>query len=244
MADYNLSVIISGTVKGLQNAVDQAIKITGNLGGTLQNVGGKMKAFGQQGLVQSAVITAGFTKMVEGSKEFESNMRKATVLTNGNYDQLKQSALEMAKSSVYSTGEVANAMAELGAKGFDMNQTIQATPGILAAAAASGEDLALVSETISSALNAFHLKAEDSNHVADVLAQTANLTAAGVEDLGYAFKYAAPSASALGISMEELATATGIMVDQGMKGQQAGTTLRQAFVSLAKPTSEAKRLME
>ena len=73
---------------------------------------------------------------------------------------------------------------------------------------------------------------------------SANKTAAGVEDLSYALKYAGPSASALGISIEELTAATGFMVDAGMAGGQAGTTLRMAFSRLVDPTDEAAMKME
>ncbi len=76
------------------------------------------------------------------------------------YNDVKKSVLSMAKDSVYSTTEVANAFAELGAKGFDSAQATKALPGVLSAAAASGEDLAMVSDTVSSALNAFGMEAE------------------------------------------------------------------------------------
>ncbi|CEH28862.1 Uncharacterized protein BN1090_A2_01286 [Aneurinibacillus migulanus] len=55
----------------------------------------------------------------------------------------------------------------------------------------------------------------------------------------YAFKYAAPVAKQLGISLEELAAATGIMSNSGIKGEQAGTSLRAALLRLADPPKAA-----
>lgn len=147
---------------------------------------------------------------------------------------------------MYSTGQVAQAYAELGAKGFDAAKATAALPGVLVAAAASGEDLGLVADTVTSALNAFGLEADRSGHVADVLAQAANQSAAGVLDMQYAFKYAAGPAAQLGISMEELAASVGIMSDNGIRGETAGTALRASLLRLVKPpkaaANELKRL--
>ena len=76
-----------------------------------------------------------------------------------------------------------------------------------------------------------------------LLAQSANQSAAGVSDLQYAFKYAAPLASSLGISMEELAAATGVMTDAGLEGSQAGTTLRASSVGLDIETNIARKVV-
>lgn len=150
----------------------------------------------------------------------------------------------MAKTSVYSTREVAAAYAELGAKGFEAVQATDALPGVLSAAAASGEDLGMVADTITSALNAFSMEAKDSGHVADVLAQAANATAAGVYDMQYAFKYAAGPAAQLGIGMEELAASVGIMSNAGIKGETAGTALRSAMLRLVKPPKVAANMLK
>lgn len=121
-------------------------------------------------------------------------MRKAGAIagaTGSDFQKMRDSALELGASTTQTSSQVAEAMTELAAKGFDANQVIAAMPGIIAAAEASGEDLALTSDTITSALNAFNMKASESGRVADVLAMTANKSAAGMTSLQYAFKYAA-----------------------------------------------------
>ncbi|WP_425272983.1 phage tail tape measure protein [Parageobacillus thermantarcticus] len=185
-----------------------------------------------------------FYRMIEGARDFEKEARRAAVLTQGSYDDVSKAILDMAKNSVYTTAEVAAAFAELGAKGFDAAQATEALPGILSAAAASGEDLGLVADTITSALNSFRLEASESSRVADVLAQAANQSAAGVLDMQYAFKYAAGPAAQLGYEIEDLAAAVGIMVDAGLSGEQAGTTLRAALLRLVDPPKEAKRQLD
>lgn len=184
---------------------------------------------------------------VKKAADFESQMAKAGAVAGASGDDLeamKQAALELGASTSLSSSQVAQAMTEMAAKGYTAQQIIAAMPGVISAAEASGEDLALVADTTASALNAFGLEASDATRVADVLAKSANTSAAGVSDLQYAFKYAAPVANSLGISMEELAAATGIMANSGMKGEMAGTTLRSALLSLTDPSKEAKKTMD
>ncbi len=214
-----------------------------NVGNGVQNMGRRVQSVGQSMTTAfgPAAAASGFFlgKMIQDAREFESQTRRAAVLTGGSYNQVKSDILEMAKTSVYSTSQVAAAFAEMGAKGFDAAQSTDALPGVLSAAAASGEDLGLVADTITSALNAFGMEASKSGHVADVLAQAANQSAAGVIDLQYAFKYASGPAAQLGISMEELAASVGIMADNGIRGESAGTALRASLLRLVKPPKAA-----
>ncbi|PEF71662.1 phage tail tape measure protein [Bacillus cereus] len=218
-----------------------------NVGGRVQEVGHRVQQAGQtmQNAFAPAAAASGFFlgKMINDAREFESQTRKAAVLTGGSYNQVKKDILDMAKTSVYSTSQVAAAYAEMGAKGFNAAQSTAALPGVLSAAAASGEDLGLVADTVTSALNAFGLEASQSGKVADILAQGANQSAASVLDMNYAFKYAAGPAHSLGISMEELAASVGIMVDAGSTGESAGTALRASMLRLVKPPKEAAKAL-
>lgn len=221
-----------------------------NVSNGVQNMGHRVQSVGQSMTMAfaPAATASGFFlgRMVKDAMNFESETRRAAMLTGGSYNKVKKDILEMATTSVYSTGQVAQAYAELGAKGFDAAKATAALPGVLVAAAASGEDLGLVADTVTSALNAFGLEADRSGHVADVLAQAANQSAAGVYDMQYAFKYAAGPAAQLGISMEELAASVGIMSDNGIRGETAGTALRASLLRLVKPpkaaANELKRL--
>ncbi|MGN4944575.1 phage tail tape measure protein [Bacillus cereus group sp. MYBK104-1] len=229
----------SGWRTRFQEVGNQAVE----MGRRVQQTGQTMQnAFGPA----AAASAFALGNMIKNSREFESQTRKAAVLTAGDYGQVKTAILDMAKDSVYSTGQVAAAFAEMGAKGFDSAQATAALPGVLSAAAASGEDLGMVADTITSALNSFGMEASQSTHVADVLATAANATAAGVGDMQYAFKYAAGPAAQLGISMEELAASVGIMSNAGIKGETAGTALRASLLRLVKPpkaaANELKRL--
>lgn len=193
-----------------------------------------------------AATTAAVSSLNTAS-DFEAQMAKVgakTEATRSEMAALNKEALKLGASSSLSASQVAVAMDELGAKGFDATKIIAAMPGLIAATEASGEDLALVSDVVTSAINAYGMEASEASRVADVMAMSANKTAAGVGDLGYSFKYAAPVANTLGIKLEELAASTGILVDKGLAGEQAGTALRMALVRLSKPPTEAKKALK
>ena len=243
------------TISDLSDKASKALESVGksaeSIGSGLQSAGDNLSSLGGKiTAVETAaagLATAGLKKAADSAIDFDTQMRKVGAIsgsTDEELQSLRESALELGASTSLSSSEVAEAMTEMAAKGSDANQIIADMPGIISAAEASGEDLSLVADTVSNAMNAFGDSAGDATHVADVLAQSANQSAAGVSDLQYAFKYAAPLASSLGISMEELAAATGVMTDAGLEGSQAGTTLRAMFVSMSKPTDEAREAME
>lgn len=216
------------------------------MGESFQGVGQRMQQVGteiaQPFSVAATAIGGALAFAVKKSMDFGAQMSRVGAIagaTGGDLEELRKNALELGASTSKSAMEVAQGMEMMAAKGYETNQIIAAMPGVIAAAEASGEDMALVADTVSSALNAFQLNASQSTHVADVLAMAANKSAAGILDMQYAFKYAAPVAKQLGISLEELAAATGIMSNSGIKGEQAGTSLRAALLRLADPPKAA-----
>ncbi|PYI54502.1 phage tail tape measure protein [Paenibacillus flagellatus] len=214
-------------------------KTFGKLGRQLQQVGTQIGA----GFTAAGVaVAAGLGTAVSTAMDFDAQMSRVGAIAGGTAAELeamRQTALELGASTSKSASEVAVGMELMATKGYEASEVMAAMPGVIAAAEASGEDMALVADTVASALNAFQMKAADASRVADILAMSANTSAAGIQDLQYSFKYAAPVANALGISMEQLAAATGIMADSGMKGEQAGTTLRAALLRLTDPPKEA-----
>lgn len=218
------------------------------ISGTLQsgfNTGKAVAGIAAIGTVTAVAATA--MSSLNTASDFQAQMAKVGAKTEATKEEMKalnQEALRLGASSSLSASQVAVAMDELGAKGFDATKIISAMPGLIAATEASGEDLALVSNVVTSAINAYGMKATEATRVADVMAMSANKTAAGVGDLGYAFKYAAPVANTLGIKLEELAAATGLLVDKGLAGEQAGTALRMSLIRLSKPPAEAEAALK
>lgn len=62
--------------------------------------------------------------------------------------------------------------------------------------------------------------------------------------MGATFKYVAPLAGTLGYSIEDTAVAIGLMANAGIKGEQAGTSLRATLTRLAKPPKDAQTALD
>ncbi|KIO60241.1 hypothetical protein B4065_0167 [Caldibacillus thermoamylovorans] len=228
--------------RGMQNARNEMQKT----GQSAKKVSTDFDAMQGAVLAVAGGIAGGIGLAAKKAIDFENQMSRVKAISGANtqeFKALEQAALDLGAQTSKSASEVAVAFEDMAARGFDANQIIAAMPGIISAAEASGSDLALTTDVVTAALNSFKLEASEANRIADIMAVTANESAASVEDLGYAFKYAAPIAKQLGISIEELAAATGIMVDAGLEGSQAGTTLRQALLRLVDPTDEAQEAL-
>lgn len=116
--------------------------------------------------------------------------------------------------------------------------------GVLDATAASGESLGSVATIVADAITGFGLSAKDSARVADLMTQAANSGTIGVSDLGESYKYVAPLAQSMGLSIEDVTTALSAMSMAGIKGSQAGTSLRTVLANMAKPSSTVASAMD
>ena len=185
--------------------------------------------------------------LVTTYNDFETGMsgvRALTGATNEEFTLLKETAKELGADTAFSASEAAVGMQNLASAGFTTNEIVSAMPGMLDLAASSGTDLATASDIAATTLRGFGLEASQAAHVADVLAEAAARTNAEVADTGEAMKYIAPVAHAMGMSLEEVAASVGVLSDAGIKGSQAGTTLRSALSRLSKPTSDMQKVMK
>jgi TP901 family phage tail tape measure protein len=173
--------------------------------------------------------------------EFESEMARVQAVTGASgkeMDQLRKLAIKLGADTKFSAGEAAEAMYELASAGFNVQQTSRALPGTLSLAAASGIELAAAAEISSNALRGFGLQTSQSTHVADVLAKSVNSSSVEMDDLQLSLKYIGPVAKATGETFEQMIAAVSLMGNAGIKGEQAGTTLRAGLIRLVKPTKQ------
>lgn len=210
-------------------------------GSIMKNVGSTMTKW-----VTLPLVGVGTAAMKVGN-EFESQMSRVQAISGATGDQLQMltdQAMDLGASTSFSAKEAALGMEQLASAGFTVEEIYAAMPGLLDLAASSGADLATASEIAASAVRGFGLEAADTSYVADLFAEAAARTNAQVEDMGQAMKYIAPVAHAMGLEIDETAAAVGILSDAGIKGSQAGTTLRGALTRLTKPTKDATAVME
>lgn len=235
-------------ISAAQQKNNQAISQTkAQLGGVI----GTVAALG-------AAIYAG---PVKKTQEFEAQMSNVKALIASSYggdtaklseDMGKLNALakQMGATTKFTAAEAGKAFEYMGMAGWKADQMISGLPGIMNLAAASGEDLALVSDILTDSMTALGIDVEgttngiaNATHFANVLAATATSSNTNVSGLGEAFKYAATTAGTLGYSAEDLSIALGLMANSGVKGSQAGNSLKTALSRMAAPTKEIQNAM-
>ena len=198
------------------------------------------------GTIQNAIAAAGiatalkeiadaYLECVGLAGDFEEAMSNVEALSQANTQEmaaLSAQAKELGATTKFTAQEAGNAMGYMAMAGWDANDMLQGMDGVLQLAAASGEDLAMVSDIVTDSLSAFGLTAKDTAHFSDVLAAAATNSNTNVAIMGETFKMSASVAGALGYSIEDVAVAMGLMANSGVKGSIAGTALRNTFNGL------------
>ena len=128
--------------------------------------------------------------------------------------------------------------------GWKTQDMMDGLPGILSLAAAGGTDLATTSDIVTDGLTGMGLSAKDTQGFVDIMAATCSNANTSIELMGETLKYAGPVAGSLGIEMEDLSLAIGLMGNAGIKGSQAGTALRGGLTNLVKPSNDAAKAIE
>lgn len=192
--------------------------------------------------VASGALTAFAGYSVKAGSSFETGMSEVEAISGATGEQIEElatKAKEMGATTKFSATESAAALKYMAMAGWSTEDMLGGLEGIMNLAAASGEDLASVSDIVTDALTAFGLQASDSSHFADVLAKAASNSNTNVGLMGATFQYVAPLAGALGYSIEDTAVAIGLMANAGIKGEKAGTALRTMFTRLSDPPADA-----
>lgn len=235
-----LRVVISGDSSSLSRAFQRAGRSAGDfegkIQGTVTRVGSALRhlsvgAVGAAGLGIGALVKAGV--------DYEQQMARVKGVTSATGAQMQTLgglAKKLGAETKFSAGEAAQAMYELGSAGFTVNDMAKVLPATLTLAAASGIELKDAAEIASNALNGFGLSSDRMGHVADVLAQTVNRTSTEMSDLQLSLKYIGPIAKLTGQDFETMLAAVGELGNAGIKGEQAGTTIRGGLIRLTKPT--------
>lgn len=229
-----------------ENSRTALVKI-GESGATMEQVGDKISGAGKKLLPLTAGITALGTMAVKTTADFDATMSKVSAVsgaTGEDLDVLRAKAREMGSQTKFSASEAGEALNFMAMAGWKTEDMLGGIDGIMNLAAASGEELATTSDIVTDALTALGMSADESAHFADILAAVSSNANTNVSLMGESFKYVAPVAGAMGANAEDLSIALGLMANSGIKGSQAGNSLKNALVNLVKPTEQQTAAME
>ena len=233
----------------------QKIAATGE---KLKTVGDNISSAGQKLLPVTAGVTALGTAAVSTAANFESSMsqvqatmgitKDAMSTVNGEsvntMDTLSALAKKMGSETAFSASECAEALNYLALAGYDTQQMCDTLPTVLNLAAAGGIDLAAASDMVTDAMSALGMGVDEAGTMVDQMTKTASTTNTSVAQLGEGILTIGATAKTVKGGTAELNTALGILANNGIKGAEGGTHLRNVILSLQNPTDKAAACME
>ena len=237
--EMEIAIKIAGKVESsFKSALSQATKGLGTITKTVASA----TAAAAVGAMGIAAINTG--------REFEGAMSQvaATMLIDKTtaegqkaFETLENAARECGASTAFSATEAAKALNYLALAGYDADKAATALPTVLKLAGAGAMDLAAASDMVTDSMSALGIEATEANltQFSDQLAQTASKANTSVAQLGEAILTVGGTAKGLAGGTTELNTALGILADNGLKGAEGGTHLRNIILSLQNPTDKA-----
>lgn len=266
--------IMSGNNKFLKSMLTGFQKAGSGIGKALSGFGGKLQGMTSGipviGKALSAIpaaavgavaalglIVVGIIAVVKAIKaiaaatrsfiEFETaikGVQKVTLASSSEMNRLSAAAMAAGEASIFTVKEAAEAQKFLAMAGLSVDQVMKALPGTLQLAAAGEMDLATAADLATNIMSSNALKVKDLTRVNDVLAYTAANANTSVVELGGGLANIGPFGRLAGLGIEELSSWLGTLANQGLKGAEAGTMVRNAIMDLQNPTAKMITAME
>ena len=198
----------------------------------------------------AATITAGLSAAaIKVGSGFMATMSQGAgtmgiTSATAEFETLSAAAKEMGESTKFSASQAGEALNYLALAGYDAGKAVSALPTVLNVAAAGGMELAAASDMITDAMSALGLETSQMADFSDKLAVTAQKSNTSVSQLGEAILTVGGTAKMLSGGVTEMNTALGILADNGIKGSEGGTALRNVILSLSAPTDTAAAALD
>lgn len=197
----------------------------------------------KRGVEMSTSLQASFVKTknlivqsnTEGTKEINHNLAK-----------MKENAKAYSKEYGVSQQKIADGYQDLIKRGYSSAQAVGAMKTLVKGAIATGDDFNDVTAVSTQTLESFGLRADSTAKMAkntakvvNEMAYAADMTATDFQSLGKGMEYVGNTAHQAGFSISETASAMGILSNNGLESDKAGTGLRKTINSLVSPTDNA-----
>lgn len=232
---------------------NQTLTKIGDVGSKLESAGNKITDAGKKVTVASTAVTAMGGAAVKTAADFESSMSQVQATMGitkdsmsevdgqsvNTMDTLSDLAKKMGSETAFSASECAEALNYLALAGYNTQEMCDTLPTVLNLAAAGGLDLASASDMVTDAMSALGMETKDADKMVDQMAKTASSTNTSVGQLGEGILTIGATAKSIKGGTAELNTALGILANNGIKGAEGGTHLRNVILSLQNPTDKA-----
>lgn len=218
--------------------------------GVATALGSVSRGAGYATLGMAAVAKKGISLAVELQSSF--NRTKALIVSsqtegakeiNANMALMKKNTQEYSKEYGLTQKQVADGYQDLIKRGYSSSQAIGAMKSLVKGAIASGDSFNDVTAVSTQTLESFGLRVnstsgmiKNTSKVVNEMAYAADMTATDFHSMGIGMEYVGNSAHQAGFSISETAAAMGVLSNNGMEGDKAGTGLRKTINSLVSPT--------
>lgn len=241
MADYNLGTAKGRVVIDYDGApLDRAKKDVEGVGTKSAEADKRIGQLGTGMTVAGAAVAGGLAVAAKSAIDFEkrlSGIKAVSGATTSEMETIRAKALQLGKDTAFSAGESAMAIEELVKAGISVADVMGgAADATVSLAAAGGVDLVTAATISSNALNAFNLEAKDMTGVVDSIAGAANASAIDVGEFGQSLSQVGAVANLVGLSFDDTAVAIAEMGNAGIKGSDAGTSLKTMLMNLQPQT--------
>ena len=252
MASNIVDIVIRATDQFssvFNNIRSQAESASGSITSSFQRAGANMSSIGKTMSTAISLPIAGIgAAALKAGMDFEAGMSSIKALTGANAEEmvrLHDLALKMGADTKYSATEAAKGMEELLKAGMSVEQVMSGGLNAALSLATAGElQLADAAEIMSTALNAFKADGMSAGDAANILAGTANASATSVSELKFSLAACASVASGVGVSFADTNATLGVFAQNGLKGSDAGTSLKTMLMNLQPHSKAATACME
>lgn len=269
MSLMDIFVKIGADTSGLEDGVKKSEGLASSLGkgfGTAMKVAGaavagattavagfaaaSVKAGASfDGSMSQVAATMGITvEQLNATEEQMASMseaeREAARTAQESFGQLRDFAQQMGSTTAFSATQAADALNYMALAGYDAETSMKMLPNVLNLAAAGNMELATASDMVTDAQSALGLNLEETTQLVDMMAKASSKSNTSVQQLGEAMLTIGGTAKTLSGGTNELSTALGILADNGIKGAEGGTKLRNIVLSLSAPTDKAAQMLE
>lgn len=240
---------LSQTVQIIVNVVNNATQQMGQIVGGVNNLRASLTSMSEAAMDTArmgAILSAAFALPVSVNTEFEkemSSVRAITQATDTEFQQLKDTAIQMGRETLYTTTEAAKGLTILAQAGFNTQESMKALPEVIALAIQGAMSLDDAASIATQTVRGMGLEVDQLAKVNDVLAVGAAKTNVSVKELGESMKIAGPAAKGSKESLEDVVTVIGTLGDAGIKGSSAGNNVKRMLVALQNETPKTKNAL-
>ena len=188
-----------------------------------------------------------FSTLMADAIEFESSMARVSGIMGVLGDDAKvltETTRQYGATTRYTSVQVSEAFSYMGMAGFSLQESLASIQDVLNLTTIGATELGIASDIVTDGLTAMNMSASQASNFVDYMATTITRSNTTVELMGETMKYAGSVAGTLGVSMDDLSVAIGLMANSSVKGSRAGTAMRTLLANLSAPTETVAKAMD